>query len=384
VVIRLDDVLDDIAARAAEAEECRRIPVATIDALTATGFFRALQPARFGGLELDPMEFYRAVRDLSTRCGSTGWVASILGVHPWQLALFPDEAQHDVWDADPDTLVSSSYAPTGLVEAVDGGYRVRGRWHFSSGCDHAQWVFLGGAVLDPKGQPIDFATLLLPRADYVIDDVWDTVGLRGTGSNDIVVADAFVPAHRALSFADTARRDCPGNAVNPSPLYRLPFASVFSNTITAPLIGMALGAYEAHVDYMRERVRVSFGQRVADDQFAHVRVAEAASELDAAWLQLERNMCEMSGLAGRGEPIPIELRARARRDQVKGTDRAVAAVDLLFENSGGGALRRGSAIERAWRDVHSGRAHAVNDPERALAMYGKFTFGQTIDREPMV
>jgi 3-hydroxy-9,10-secoandrosta-1,3,5(10)-triene-9,17-dione monooxygenase len=226
--------------------------------------------------------------------------------------------------------------------------------------------------------------VLLPRSDYVIDDVWDTVGLRGTGSNDIVVDDAFVPAHRYLSFADTSRCNCPGNATNTSPLYRLPFASVFSNVITAPLIGMALGAYDAHVTYMRDRVRVSYGQRVVDDGFAQVRVAEAASELDAAWLQLERNMREMTRLADAGERIPMELRARARRDQVRGTDRAVDAVDLLFENSGGHALRRGTVIERAWRDVHSGRVHAVNDPERALAMYGKFALGQSIEREPMV
>jgi 3-hydroxy-9,10-secoandrosta-1,3,5(10)-triene-9,17-dione monooxygenase len=383
-VIDLGGVVDEVASRVAEAEDARRIPTATIDALQRVGLFRALQPSRYGGLEAEPMVFYEAVRDLAMRCGSTGWVASILGVHAWQLALFPERAQDEVWGDTPDALVSSSYAPTGHVDAVDGGYRVRGRWSFSSGCDHAQWVFLGGAVLDRDGQPVDFGTLLLPSTDYQIDDVWDTVGLRGTGSNDIVVADAFVPAHRYLSFADTSRCDCPGNAINDSPLFRLPFASVFSNVITAPLIGMALGAYDAHVAYMSERVRVSYGQRVADDQFAHVRVAQAASELDAAWLQLERNMREMTYRAKAGEPISMELRARARRDQVQGTNRAVDAVDRLFENSGGHALRRGTTIERAWRDVHSGRVHAVNDPERAFAIYGKHAFGQSIDREPMV
>ena len=383
-MIQLDGVVDAVRARVAEAEESRRIPTVTIDALTDCGVFRALQPARYGGLEVEPMAYYEAVRDIAAACGSTGWVASILGVHAWQLALFPEPAQIDVWGDDPDALISSSYAPTGRVDAVEGGYRVRGRWNFSSGCDHAAWVFLGGAVLDAKGQPVDFGTVLLPRSDYDIDDVWDTVGLRGTGSNDIVVDDAFVPAHRYLSFVDTSRCDCPGNAINGSPLYRLPFASVFSNVITAPLIGMAAGAYDAHVAYMRERVRVAYGQRVVDDEFARVRIAQAASELDAAWLQLERNMSEMTLLARAGEPIPMELRARARRDQVRGTDRAVDAVDLLFENSGGRALRRGTVIERAWRDVHSGRVHAVNDPERALAMYGKFALGLSIDREPMV
>jgi 3-hydroxy-9,10-secoandrosta-1,3,5(10)-triene-9,17-dione monooxygenase len=306
-------------------------------------------------------------------------------VHPWQLALFPDEAQIDVWGDDADTLISSSYAPTGRVEVVDGGYRVAGRWSFSSGCDHARWVFLGAAVLGHDGVPVDFGTVLLPRRDYAIDDVWDTVGLRGTGSNDIVVTDAFVPAHRFLSFADTSRCECPGQELNAAPLYRLPFASVFSNTITAPIIGMAQGAYEAHVAMMSERIRISYGgQRVSEDSFAQVRVATAASEIDAAWLQLERNMTELTRHANAGERIPMELRARARRDQVRGTERAIQAVDMLFENSGGHALGRGTPIERAWRDAHSGRVHAVNDPERALTTYGKLAWGLPIHQDPMV
>ena len=377
-------VLGDLRDRAREIEELRRVSDDSMKQLIGTGVFRALQPIRYGGLELDAMDFYEAVRRIAGACGSSGWVASILGVHPWQLALFPDQAQVDVWSDDADTLISSSYAPTGRIDAVDGGYRVTGRWNFSSGCDHAQWVFLGGAVLDAGGKPVDFGTFLLPRSDYVIDDVWDTVGLRGTGSNDIVVSDAFVPAHRFLSFVDTSRCQCPGQSVNTAALYRLPFASVFSNTITAPIIGMAQGAYDAHVSMMSERLRISYGERVVDDGFAQVRVAAAASEIDAAWLQLERNISELTRYATEGTKIPTELRARTRRDQVRGSERAIAAVDTLFENSGGHALRRGTAIERAWRDAHSGRAHVINDPERALAMYGKFALGLSIDQGPML
>ena len=378
-------VLADLRDRARDIEDLRRVSDDSMKQLTGAGVFRALQPSRYGGLEVDAMHFYEAVRRIATACGSTGWVASILGVHPWQLALFPDRAQADVWSDDPDALISSSYAPTGRVEAVDGGYRVAGRWNFSSGCDHAQWVFLGGAVLGPDGVPVDFGTVLLPRTDYEIDDVWDTVGLRGTGSNDIVVRDAFVPAHRFLSFVDTSRCRCPGHAENDAALYRLPFASVFSTTITAPIIGMAQGAYDAHVAMMSERVRISYGgQRVVDDGFAQVRVAAAASEIDAAWLQLERNISELTRFARDDAKIPMELRARTRRDQVRGTERAIDAIDTLFENSGGHALRRSTPVERAWRDAHSGRAHVVNDPERALATYGKLAWGMSIDQEPMV
>ncbi|WP_232836047.1 3-hydroxy-9,10-secoandrosta-1,3,5(10)-triene-9,17-dione monooxygenase oxygenase subunit [Actinocorallia populi] len=362
--------------RAAEAEEARRVPEATIGELAGTGFFRLLQPRRHGGYEADPVLFYTAVKEIAAACGSTGWVASVLGVHQWQLALFPDEAQHEVWGQDPEARISSSYAPTGKITPVEGGFRVSGRWSFSSGCDHAGWVFLGGMVPGPDGVPIDMRTFLLPRSDYRIDDVWDTVGLRGTGSNDIVVEDAFVPDHRTLSFASTSVLDCPGNAVNTSPLYRLPFAAVFTTTISTPIVGIAQSALDSYIKVTRERFRVSYGnQKVAEDPHAQVRIATAAGEIDAAWLQLTRNISEQMRCAQAGEAPSLKLRLATRRDQVMATQRAIKAVDLLFENAGGRALAAGNAVQRAWRDAHAGRVHAANDPERALVMYGQGALG---------
>jgi 3-hydroxy-9,10-secoandrosta-1,3,5(10)-triene-9,17-dione monooxygenase len=376
VVEAVKDLLPALRERAQEAEDARRVPDESIKALQEAGVFRLLQPARYGGYEAEPLTLFTAVRAIASACGSTGWVASVVGVHPWQVALFPAQAQEEVWGQDPNTRLSSSYAPTGRATAVPGGYRLSGRWSFSSGCDHATWVLLGGIVTDADGNRVDFCTFLLPIADYTIDDVWDTVGLRGTGSNDIVVDDVFVPAHRALSFADTSRCRCPGQEVNPGPSYRVPFGSVFSYAITTPIIGMATGAYDAHVAYMRERVRASYAKaKAAEDPFSQVRIAEAASEINAAWLQLENNMNSLMRHATAGERIPMTLRLQVRRDQVRGTGRAIAAIDTLFENSGGRVLKSGTPIQRFWRDAHAGRLHAINDPERALALYGAGLLG---------
>ena len=385
VVAGVRDLLPVLRERAQEAEDARDVPAESVKALTETGFFRLLQPSRFGGMEAEPLTFLSAVRLIASACGSTGWVASVLGVHPWQLALFPPRAQEEVWGADPATRMSSSYAPTGRAEAVPGGHRLTGRWSFSSGCGHATWVLLGCIVPDGDGQPADFRTFLLPASDYVIDDVWDTVGLRGTGSNDIVVDGAFVPEHHSLSFIDVSRCVCPGQQVNPAPLYRLPFGSLFSYSITTPIIGMAVGAYDAHVAYQRERVRAAYvGQKAKEDPFGQVRVAEAAADLDAAWLAAQRNMTELMGHARAGEKIPIPLRLRVRRDQVRGTGQAIRAVDLLFENSGGRALKTGTPIQRFWRDAHAGRVHAINDPERALSMFGRGEFGLDVPPDAML
>jgi 3-hydroxy-9,10-secoandrosta-1,3,5(10)-triene-9,17-dione monooxygenase len=384
VIAGVTELLPVLRQRAQEAEDSRMLPAESVKALAETGFFRLLQPKSAGGLEADPVTFFTAVRLIASACGSTGWVSSVVGVHPWQLALFPPQAQEDVWGADPGTRMSSSYAPTGKAKLVDGGYQLHGRWSFSSGCDHASWVLLGGIVTNDDGQPVDFCTFLVPAADYVIDDVWDTVGLRGTGSNDIVVENVFVPAHHALSFTDVTKCRCPGHEVNSGPLYRIPFGSIFSYAITTPIIGMATGAYQAHVEYQQRRVRASYvGQKSADDPFAQVRVAEAAALIDVAWLALERDMTELMGHANAGEKIPLPLRLRVRRDQVTGTGQAIRAVDLLFENSGGRALKMGTPIQRFWRDAHAGRVHAINDPERALTMFGRGELGHDVPPDAM-
>ncbi|MDM4719416.1 flavin-dependent monooxygenase [Micromonospora sp. WMMA1363] len=379
VIDAVRDLLPVLRERAQEVEDRRALPTETVKSLADSGVFRLLQPARYGGHEAHPVTFLTAVRLIASACGSTGWVSSVIGVHNWQLALFPDQAQADVWEADTEVRMSSSYAPTGTVAAVDGGYRLRGRWSFSSGCDHARWALLGGIVPGADGQPGDFRTFLLPADDYVIDDVWDTVGLRGTGSNDIVVADAFVPEHRSLSFADTARCVCPGQRSNTAPLYRIPYGSLFSYAITTPIIGMAEGAYQAHVSYQRERVRAAYiGSRAAEDPFTQVRVAEASADLAAAVLAMEHNMRELMEVVAADTRIPLPLRLRIRRDQVRGTGQAIGAVDRLFENSGGRALVAGTPIQRFWRDAHAGRVHAINDPERAMVMFGKGEFGLDI------
>ena len=374
------DLLPNFRERAEDAERLRVVPEASIKELADTGFFRMLQPKRYDGLEADPIDFFTAVRDIAGACGSTGWVSSVVGVHPWQIALFDDAAQQAVWGEDTGTRVSSSYAPTGRAVVTDGGFMLSGKWSFSSGCDHATWVLLGGLVFNAEGQVVDFRTFLVPREKYQINDVWNVVGLRGTGSNDIVVEETFVPDAFTLSMGDTGRCFGPGQAVNDSDLYKLPFHSLFTTTISTPIIGMAYGAYAEHVEMQQKRVRAAYaGEKANLDPFAAVRIARASSEIDAAWALTMNNIRDEQAHVSRGEKIPLGLRLKVRRDQVLGTQRAIDAIDDLFEASGGRALAEGTYLQRAWRDAHAGRVHAANDPERALQMYGAHQFGHKID-----
>ena len=374
------DLLPTIRERADEAERLRVVPEASIKELEETGFFKLLQPRRFDGLEADPVDFYTAVRDIASACGSTGWVSSVVGVHPWQVALFSDEAQQAVWGSDTNVRLSSSYAPTGKATLTDGGFILNGKWSFSSGCDHCSWVLLGGLVFNDDGNVVDFRTFMVPRESYEILDVWHMVGLAGTGSNDIVVQDVFVPEPFTLSMGETGQCKGPGQEQNTSELYKLPFHSIFTGTITTPIIGMARGAYAEHVEMQQNRTRAAYlGEKASLDPFAAVRIARAASEIDAAWALLVNNIREEQAHVAKGEKIPLELRLRVRRDQVLGSQRALDAIDALFEASGGRALTNGTYLQRAWRDAHAGRVHAANDPERALQMYGAHQFGHKVD-----
>ncbi len=374
------DLLPTLRDRADEAERLRVVPDASIKELEETGFFRMLQPTRFDGLEADPVDFYTAVRDIASACGSTGWVSSVVGVHPWQVALFADEAQQAVWGSDTSVRLSSSYAPTGKAVLTEGGFKLSGKWSFSSGCDHCSWVLLGGLVFNEDGQVIDFRTFMVPREKYQIVDVWNVVGLRGTGSNDIVVEETFIPEAFTLSMGETGQCKGPGQQVNTSDLYKLPFHSIFTSTIATPILGMAKGAYAEHVEMQQKRVRAAYvGEKASLDPFAAVRIARASSEIDAGWALLMNNIREEQAHVERGETIPLELRLRVRRDQVLGTARAIEAIDTLFEASGGRALAEGTYLQRAWRDAHAGRVHAANDPERALQMYGAQQFGHKVD-----
>ncbi|TQF69003.1 flavin-dependent monooxygenase [Rhodococcus spelaei] len=377
---RVLELLPDIAKRARDTEEARRVPEETIRALTGAGVFRMLQPARYGGSESDPVHFYEIVRAISGACGSTGWVTSVLGVHPWHVALFDDRAQAEVWGENPDMLISSSYAPIGSMNRVAGGYEISGTWRFSSGVDYTGWAVLGGMLLSDTGAPIDTTTLLVPRSDYEVRDIWDSVGLRGTGSNEIVVERAFVPDHRVMRNFEFSQLRGPGQAVNTSPLYRIPFATVFTSAIAAPVLGVVSGCYESYLAAMRDRVRLSLGGgRFADDPFAQVMIGRASSEIDASILQMDRNVRALMAAASSGREVPMQLRLRARRDQVLATERALDAMDKLFKTAGGHSLERGNLIERAWRDAHAGGVHVANEADRALALYGRGAFGLPVE-----
>jgi 3-hydroxy-9,10-secoandrosta-1,3,5(10)-triene-9,17-dione monooxygenase len=373
---RVRSLLPAVKERVDDAEQLRRLPKETFEEFQEAGLFRCIQPRRWEGFELDPATFFQAIVEVSAVCASTGWILGVVGVHNWHLALFPPQAQEDVWGEDTSIQMSTSLAPTGGVERVDGGFRLRGRWSFSSGCDYCQWAALGGiAPTIGEGEPPDARVFLLPRQDYAIDDNWHVVGLCGSGSKDIVVADAFVPEYRTHSYLDAFHLRNPGAVLNDGPVYRIPFGAMFPNSIASPAIGVAMGALAAYREQSQARRNLRDGSRLAEDPFMQMRLAESASEIDSAYNGVLRNFAEMYGLACAGQEIPLTRRARYRWDFAKAVDWSVRAVSRLMEASGGRGVFLNNPIQRAWRDVHAIRAHPGNNPDRAAAVFGRSEFG---------
>jgi 3-hydroxy-9,10-secoandrosta-1,3,5(10)-triene-9,17-dione monooxygenase len=331
--------------RAAEANRLRRLPEATWKDLVATGIVRGLQPARWDGGEVHPREFYSAIGEVAWADGCAGSVAGIIGVHPWQTALCPLQPQEEVWGEDPTVTNSSSYAPTGKAERVAGGFRLTGRWSFSSGCDHCKWVNLGGVVgrIRIGGRDVaDFRSFLIPRKDYHIDDNWHVARLSGTGSKDIVVDDAFVPERRSMSHWDyTLGLRLPGWEVHPGVLYRLPFLAVFISALSAVALGAAAGFLDTWIEISRTR-HGGLGLRVPEDPYSQKLAAEASYTIRSAKLAFFQECDEMMETAQAGKQFTIGRRAAIRYNATRAAQLAASAVERLFE--AGGATRYFSTI----------------------------------------
>ena len=362
--------------RAAECKAERKVPDATMADFQAAGFFKLLQAEQYGGYAMDPQVFYAVGLELAKACPSSAWVLGVVAVHNWQLALFDDQAAQDVWGDDPTTLISSSYAPVGKVKPVEGGYQLSGRWSFSSGSQHCQWVFVGAVVPLPD-DPFNmhnYRTFLVPIADYEIVDNWDVVGLQGTGSHDLVIDDVFVPEHRTHKVIDAFHCDNPGTAVNTAPLFRMPFMQVFVRAVCTASLGACEGALEHYIDIAKTRVAGPVPMR--DDPVAKRLAAEVKSEIEQMKLVMYRNFDQMMDCTRAGEPIPIEDRLRYRYDSAIVADRCLELSGRMLKASGSGGIRIGSDLLAKHLDILASQAHVANHSTPFATNMGGVLLGQ--------
>jgi 3-hydroxy-9,10-secoandrosta-1,3,5(10)-triene-9,17-dione monooxygenase len=376
LIQRARNLAPKLQERSKKAAELRRIPDETIEDFHRLGFFKVVQPERFGGYEMDPSIIFELQLELGRGCASSAWVYGVLNVHSWQLALFAPEAQDEVWGEDSTTLISSSYMPVAQTEWVNGGVKLSGRWSFSSGCDACAWVFLGGLLPAEEGKPPDMRTFLVPRSDYEIIDNWHVSGLRGSGSKDVAVDGAFVPNHRMHKFSDGFRQQSPGNEINASPVYKYPFGQIHIRSVSTPAVGAALGALDSYIDFMKSKVSQATGGKAKESFANSILAAEATAVLDREVLTLRRNFDEMAGYLERGEKIPLDRRVHFRHDSARAVRVSTEIVEQLFIACGARAAFEDQPINRHFQDVHAIRLHHANSPDTPGSNMGGVLFGK--------
>lgn len=382
LVSRARTLLPKLRERAPRTEELRRIPDDTLADLHASGLFRMLQPKRVGGAELSYEAIVELTAIIGRGCGSTAWVLANLANHHWMLALWPRQAQDEIWGpspdaASPDTLIGSALMfPAGHAERGKDGFRLSGRWKFSSGIDACGWCMLGGIAHSSEGELPEYHVFLVPKSDYRIIDTWHVAGLRGTGSKDVEVSGIFVPAHRALSVNRMKGGVAPGGET--AALYRLPVFDLFPYVVAGAALGIAQGALEAFTEDTRHRITAYSTTLLADYATTQSRLGHAAAAVSAAERILTGNCREAMMLAAEGVPTR-EHKVRLRRDGAYAAHLCTTAVDLLFGAGGGEFLYNQQAIQRSFRDIHAANSHYALAWDIATTMAGKDLLGIAAD-----
>lgn len=375
LVQRARDMVPVLAARARQTEEQRMVPVESVREMEEAGFFRVLQPKLYGGYEMDPQVFYDIVMTLAEGCMSTAWIYAVIGVHNWQIALFDPKAAADVWKDDTRVRIASTYMPKGQVKPVEGGFRFSGRWGFSSGCDHCDWIFLGGLIFS-EGQPPEYRTFLLPKSDFEIVDTWHTMGLKGTGSKDIVVKDVFVPEYRTHKGLDGFMGTNPGRHTFTADLYKLPFGQIFVRAVSSAAIGGLQGALNAFIDFAKVRVG-DMGNKTSEQPPAQLAAAETAVAIDEMKLVLYRNFDVLMGKVRAGEPLSdMTQRVHFRHQAAQVVDRCAKHVYQLFSACGGRGIFTDFPLHRYLLDIYAARGHYANNPDQFGRNYGAVLLGR--------
>ncbi|HLI98410.1 MAG TPA: acyl-CoA dehydrogenase family protein [Bradyrhizobium sp.] len=363
--------------RASRSEEMRRLPSETERELHEAGLFRIVQPKRVGGSELDYVALIDCADAIGQGDASAAWNFANLASHHWMLAMFDRRAQDMVWGKDPNVLIASSFIfPAGRARKVEGGYVLRGSWPFSSGVDASEWNMLASVVSsDDDADGIEYRIFLLPKKDYRIKDTWEATGLRGTGSNDVEVHDAFVAEAMTVAVSDLAGGATPGSAINPNALYTLPVFSLFPYVLSGVALGNAQACLDDYVDLARHRASTYNRAKLGDLQTTQIKIAEASSKIDAARLIMRSTCIEALAQARQGQVPDIAAKTKMRRDGAFSVNLCTEAVSLLFAASGARGLYTSGALQRQFRDAHAINSHIAFNFDAAGTNYGRVALG---------
>lgn len=353
--------------RAVRAERDRRIPRESIENILNAGLVQILVPRRWGGYGADLDTWLDVSVEISRGCAATGWVTSLFIHYGFVVSMFPEQAQQEIWKECPHVLLAASLTPVGRAETNGDGYRVTGEFPYASGVDHASWVIVCSPI-QTDGSPPELRLFLLRPSEYTVRDTWFSIGLRGTGSNTVIVDDVLVPEERTIRLRDKIEGTTAGGVVNGG-AYRLPMSAYNGITFLGPMLGAAQGALESYLVRTRQPRSTSASGPTIDRAHAHLALGRITAKLDTAELLIRRGLRSARQYTPRSDGAVS--RARSSRDWAHSASLITEAVDELLQHSGTSAQTQEHPIQRAWRDVHAGASHFALDYARNVSAFGK-------------
>lgn len=384
LIRRVEELTPLLKKNSAQGEADRRVVEESIQALTDAGLFKVAVPKRYGGYETSMRTMLDVSAAVGAADGGTAWVVTLANVMSWVVGLFPEQAQNDVFGADPDAKVSGVLAPTAETTRVEGGWRVTGKWYYNSGSLHATWAGLGLPLTDEDGNVVDQAMALIPRSDLSVEDTWFVAGMRSSGSNCMVAEDVFVPEHRVLRVPPAVGGDYPTEHKDES-LYRSALVPVLALVLVGPQLGMGRAALD-FVTGKSENKPISYTFMTSQKESVgfQLQIAEASRLIDTAELIAYRAAADIDNAAARGEYPDYLTRARVRSDTGYVAELITRAIDILLSAHGAGSFAEVSPLQRIWRDSATAARHAIVAPQVSFEIYGKALLGVTEPITPLV
>jgi len=360
-----------LATHAAEAERIRKPVDAVIHALEEAEIFKLMVPRCYGGLELDLDTFFEVGVALGEGDTSMAWVANFYVEHNWILCQFPATFQQELFATRSYVLAPAMLAPGGRATRERDGYRLNGRWQWGSGIMHGDWVIPAALEQTPEGKP-DPRWFALPVSQVKVEDTWYVDGMVGTGSNDVVIDNVFVPAEQSVSIIEMSSGRAPGSRLHDGPLYRTPMTPVLTLAATTPALGQAKTVVRLFRERLTERIFLGSGTKQADRPASQMRLARAEVEVRGAELLIRDTVADV---CARRNTATIVDRARWASQLAVAVERCRGVVQTLCEASGAHSHFQSSPLQRAWRDVNTISCHTVFDLDGRLETFGRTLLG---------
>lgn len=374
LIERVRELRPFLQEHAEQAERERNIPPAVMQKLQDIGVFRVSLPPKYGGMPAGVCDRLDIVREVAQGDGGAGWITTIVLGNNWVMGHFSNEAQDEVFGADPHAKVSAVIPVSGRGDRVEGGYRVSGKWGYNSGLSYTNWVLVAAAMHDENGEFVDTAQLLLPRTDVTEEDTWYVAGLASSGSNTVVADDVFVPEHRVLYHSPTMQGH---HAAEGEPTFRASFVSALSTWLLGPQLGIAEAVYDRVVAKASSKgIAYTRYERQADSVASQMRVARARVELDAALGLARATAQELDRFAEANEMPDYTYRTGVRARTGWIVEQLTAAVDSLISVHGSAAFALSNPLQRNWRDLNTAARHALILPDVGYELYGRALLGE--------